>query len=343
MKRNILTVALLIGMISWSCSRIESPHGLKQSIEKSSSDINSAITKISGSIGYQLLSSAVDITKSDDGYSDSITLDLVSGIYEYDPDSVWHNNHFHPYKLFKKTGTSDRMIVSLPERMVFHPKYLYNHNESDAVLTNNFTISASDYHLFYDWWKNVDYRLSADLTLDSEDAGSIDISAVTNYYKSQSYSSNYIFPEGYAISAERQTGDTTISSFALSEDDNILLKESVIFIWKEHHKHEKQYILTIGNVDIKRTKGVDSIEVYLDGVLQQEAAAYITDDDETSGSICHKRDILLTFDDGTTAKISEMIDPAITTIRTLVDSLQNMYFAKHIVDYIAMSIYYFDS
>jgi len=342
MKRNIVFIVLFIGLISWSCSKIESPRGLKKAIEANVSDINTAIIKISQTNGYKLLSSGGDLTKSDDEFSDSINLNLVAGIYDYQPDSIWNNYHFHPYKLFKKTGTSDKMIVNLPERMVFHPKYLYNNKPSDSVLTNNFTISASDYHLYYNWWKNLDYKLAADLTLDSEDAGSLDISAVTNSYNSQSYSSNYTFTEGYNISVEHQTGDTTVSSFTLSEDDDILLKEAVIFIWKDYHKKEKQYILTIGNVDIRRVKGVDSIEVYLDGVLQQEAAAYITDDADASGSICHKRDILLTFDDGTTAKVSEMIDPAISALRTLVDSLHNMYFARNIVDYIALSIYYFN-
>jgi hypothetical protein len=75
-------------------------------------------------------------------------------------------------------------------------------------------------------------------------------------------------------------------------------------------------------------------------VLQKEAAAFITDDSDTTGTICHKRDVLLTFDDGTTAKLSKMINPALTSLRTLIDSLHSMYFAKNIVDYIAVSIYY---
>ena len=342
MKRSIVVIALLIGLFSWNCSRIESYLGLKQSIEKGTYEINSAISKISGSNAYKLLLSSGDLTKSDDGFRDSITLDLIAGIYEYQPDSILCNHRFHPYRLFNKTGDSEKMIVNLPQRMIIHPKYLHNYNPSDSVMTNNFTISASEYHLYYNWWKKLDYRLTADLTLDSEDAGSLDIAAVSNSFKNQSYSSKYTFTEGYNISVERQTGDTTVSSFALSQDEDILLKETVIFIWKDYHKKEEQYILTVGNIDIKRVRGVDSIEVYLDGVLQKEPAAFIIDNSDTTGSICHKRDILLTFDDGTTAKISEMIDPALSALRSLVDSLHNMYFAKNIVNYIAVSIYYFD-
>ena len=74
--------------------------------------------------------------------------------------------------------------------------------------------------------------------------------------------------------------------------------------------------------------------------FSKHAAEIITDDSDTTGSVCHKRDILLTFDDGTTAKLSELMAPVKEQLKTLRESLHNMYFAKHIVDYIAFSIYY---
>jgi hypothetical protein len=98
--------------------------------------------------------------------------------------------------------------------------------------------------------------------------------------------------------------------------------------------------LSIGNIDIKRSTGVDSIQVFLNGVLQKKAAVKIIDDSNTTGSICHKRDIQLTFDDGTTENLSTLMEPAREILKTLVNSLGEMYFSKHIVDYIAMSIYY---
>ena len=101
-------------------------------------------------------------------------------------------------------------------------------------------------------------------------------------------------------------------------------------------------ILIIGDVEIKKSTGIDSIQVFLNGVLQQNAAKIITDDSDTAGSVCHKRDILLTFDDGTTSKLSDLIDPVREQLKTLRESLHSMYFAKHIVDYIALSIYFDD-
>ena len=117
------------------------------------------------------------------------------------------------------------------------------------------------------------------------------------------------------------------------------MKETTIRIWRDYHNKEKQYILSVGNVDIVRSSGIDSIQVFLDGVLQQTAGAKITDPD-TEGSICHHRDILLTFDDGTTTNLSDLIQPAKETLGTLVDSMHSMRFAKNVVDYIAISIYY---
>ena len=340
MKRNIFVLSVVAGLISWSCSKVESNLGLKQSFEKSVADINNAITRISETKGYQLITLSGDPAKYGDSFNDSITLGLIAGIYDYQPDPIPRDHFYYPYRLFKKTGTSDILIVNLPERMIFHPKYLHYYNPGDSVPENNFKISASDYHLYYTRWNSFDYKLTAGFNLDGTDAGSLDVNSTANSYMDRSSSSKFTFTEGYSIATEWQTGDTTVSSFELLKDDNVLLKETRVFIWNTYHKGERQYTITIGNVDIVRMTGMDSIQVFLDGVLQKEAAAFITDTSDSTATICHKRDILLTFDDGTTAKLSELIDPALTKLRTLIDSLHSMYFAKNIVDYIAFSIYY---
>jgi len=348
MKRNILIISIVFGLIAWSCSKVDTQQsqlpGLKQSIEKSTADINTAISIISQTKGYQLLSLSVDpAAKGLDAvsFNDSITLGLIAGIYDYKPDTIFMMHHFaYPFRLFKKTGTSTEMIVNLPQKLIFHPRYLHNFNKSDSVLKNDFTITASDYHLYYNSWNNLDYKLSAGLTLNSVDLGSFDITSVSNTYKNQSNSSKYTFTDGYNISTAWQTGDTTTLSFALLKENNTLLKETTLFVGNNFHKFEKQYILTIGNVDIKRGTGIDSIQVYLNGVLQKTAGAKITYSADSTGSITNKRDILLTFDDGTTAKLSTLIGPALKQLKTLVSSLHNMYFAENIVDYIALSIYY---
>jgi hypothetical protein len=343
MKRKIIAVVVVIGLVALSCSKDETGNrGLKQSVEKGVADISHAVTRISETKGYQLLSLNEGASKSDYTFNDTINLGMVSGIYDFQPDTVLRYNHFCQYRLFKKTGESDNMIVNMPEAFVLHPKHLHFYEPVDTVYPNNFTITATDYHLYYNWWHNYEYKLTAGLTLNNENAGSMDVSSSSGSFHSNSYASKFTFGDGYNIAALWQNGDTAKSSFSLSKENDTLFKESNTFIWNGHHKSEKQYDLTIGAVELKKTTGIDSIQVFVGGVLQQNAAEIITDDSDTTGSVCQKRDILLTYDDGTTSKLSDLIDPVREQLNTLRESLQNMYFAKHIVDYIAFSIYYED-
>ena len=219
------------------------------------------------------------------------------------------------------------MIVNLPQRLIFHPRYLHSFIKPDSILKNDFTITASDYHLYFNSWNSLDYKLTAGLTLNSADLGSFDISTASTSFKNQSNSSKYTFTGGYGISTAWQSGDTSKSSFTLLKDNNALLMETTLYVWKSFHKIEKQYDLTIGNVEIKRGFGIDSIQVYMNGVLQKKAGAKITDSADPTGTICNKRDILLTFDDGTTTSLSTLIGLPLTQLKTLVSSLHDMYFA----------------
>lgn len=346
MKKQIVLVTVAAALLAWGCTKTEPVFTLKQSFEKGVADVNNAVSSISATKGYALMTVTNDpvttgmALNTTTSYRDSITLKLVAGVYDFQPSPLMWNRMFFPHRLFKKTGTSNMLIVNLPEKLAFQPRYMHHLNFADSLLTNNFTISASDYHLYYNWWNNFDYKLTADFTLDSNPLGSLDVSTTAATYHNTAYSAGYTFTDGYTITTAWNTGDTSETSFTLKKDNDILLKETREFIRTDHHAGERQYTLTIGNVDIKKMTGVDSIQVYLNGVLQKKAAAYITDTSDTTGTIFHKRDILLTFDDGTTAKLSEMIDPALTALRNLVDSLRSMNFAKNIVDYIALSIYY---
>jgi len=341
-------ISIVFGMIVWSCSKVDTqttPVSLRQSLDKNVTDINTALSKISATKGYQILSISSDpsarLNLPGTTFKDSITLALVAGIYDYQFDTVPMYHRFElPYRLFKKTGASSLMIVNLPQRMIFHPWYLHSFIKPDSILKNDFTITASNYHFYYNWWNNLDYRLTAGLKLKGADLGSFDISAVSTTYKDQVKSSKYTFTDGYSISTSWQSGDTSKSTFALYKDTNPLLLEKTLFAGTGFHKRERQYDLIIGNVEIRRGLGIDSIQVFQDGVLQKKAGAKITDSTDSNGSIFGKRDILLTFDDGTTAKLSTLISPALTQLKTLFTSLHDMYFAENIVDYIAVNIYF---
>jgi hypothetical protein len=342
MKKSITVTAALIAVLSWQCSKVDQPLSLKESVEQNASRINTAFDKIADSKGYQLLSVTEDGTKTDgiDGFRDSIDLELIAGIYDFKPGTDKLRNLYFPLRLFMKTDDNDKLIVNMPEKLAYHPRYLHFCDRADSVLTNNFTITATDYHFYYNRWNNSDYKLVADFTLDREDIGSLDIYSAWKSAIAGKESKNFTFPEGYTIVKSSESGDTAKLVFALAQDEVTLLKETLMFTGEGFKRSEKQYILSIGNVDIKRKTGIDSIQVFLDGVLQEKAGAKIMDNEDYNSSICHKRDILLTFDDGTTASLSDLISPAMRTLRDLSKSLEEMYFSKHIVDYVAFSIYF---
>jgi hypothetical protein len=349
MKRNILQIAIVLGVIAWGCTKVDTPTqplGLKQSIEKNISDINTAINTISANKGYQILSlnsslNAKDMEMGPFMLRDSINLATVAGIYNYQPDTIrlFHNMAF-PFRLFKKVGTSNNLIVNLPQKLIFHPYYLHSFIKSDSVLNNDFTISATDYHFYHTSWNSIDYKLTADLTLKAVDLGGFDISNVSHGYHSQTNSSTYNFTGGYSISTSWQSGDTSKFTFSFLKDKNPLLLETSLFTENTMKKREKQYDLTIGNIEIKRGFGIDSIQVFQDGVLQKKAGVKITDSADTTGTIFKNRDIMLTFDDGTTTKLSTLLGPPLKQLKTIVSSLHDMFFAENIVDYIAMNIYF---
>jgi hypothetical protein len=344
MKRIVIVITALVGIAGISCTRMDTvqPTNLKSSLEKNVATVNTAISQIQASDAYKLIASAGATEKCYDSHSDSITLDLISGIYTYLPDTTHYCRHSNDFKLFKKTGESDSLIVHLPASLAFNPSSLVSYSSHYRKLNSDFTIIATDYHCYYNFLGNLDYKLYAGFFLGPSDLGTLSVLENVNNWKDQYYSSEYNFTEGYSISTLLKVGDTVTREFALRDETDTLLRETMLFIPNGTCHAEKQYTLSIGNIDIKKTSGIDSIQVFLDGVLQQNAAAVIVDSTGTDdGSICyHHRDILITFDDGTTVKLSELLDPVLDQLGEIVDSLRSMSFAKHVIDYIAFNVYY---
>jgi hypothetical protein len=345
MKRNLVALGLIVSMTIWSCSKIESPQTFKQALEKNASDINTAISSISESAGYKVLTSdatpvAKDLTV---GYKDSISLAKIAGIYDYQFDTVpMYHNFDHPFRLFKRTGSSEMLIVNLPNTLIFHPRYMQYLSMKDSVLKNDFTITASQYHLFYTPWNSLDYELKAGLKLQTKDLGNLEVTATATSFANQMYSSSYTFTDGYSVATKWQNGDTSKTTFVIMKDNSTLLKETTMntSAGMMMHHGEKQYDLTIGNIEIKRGFGVDSIQVFMDGVLQKKAGAKIHDSDMSLGSIVGHRDIQLTFDDGTTTTLSSLIGSNLTDLKTLISSLHDMHFSEKVVNYIAFDIFW---
>lgn len=339
MKRTFILLVTVAGMLFWQCSRTTNDASLKSSVDESVAKINKAMAVISETKGYQLMTTS-DLTKSGDSFSDSIDLELVAGIYDFMPDTFECRHFMMPFWRFTKTAESEMMVLHLPQSLVFHPRLLHDAIPPDTVAENDFTITASEYHFYYSFLNRYDYRLAAGFALKDEDLGMLEVTSSGAIFSDRSYSSEYTFTDDYSLLVSYERGDTAISSFTLNEGDNILLGEETSFIWKDFHQKERKYTLTIGDIEIVRGSEIDSIQVFLNGVQQTTAGAIINDDEDSDGSVCHHRDILLTFDDGTTARLSELIGPALDTLKTLVDPMREMYFAKHIIDHLAFTIYY---
>jgi hypothetical protein len=162
-------------------------------------------------------------------------------------------------------------------------------------------------------------------------------------HRGRHYASQYTFAGGYIAKYKFDSGDTTVYSFALMEGTATLYGEKRITIKNDTARfgREHQYILTIGNVDIIRNPASHSVKIAVNGVVQPNAVVTVVDrEDEQEASCMHKREIKITFEDGTSATISELIDDSVEDIRTIFRSLHQVYFAASVVDWIAYDIYY---
>ena len=81
--------------------------------------------------------------------------------------------------------------------------------------------------------------------------------------------------------------------------------------------------------------------IAVDGVVQTGAVVEIVDkESDSEASVCKKREVQITFEDGTVTTIGKLIGNSVENIKTLYTSLHEVYFAAYIVDWIAYDIYY---
>jgi len=213
---------------------------------------------------------------------------------------------------------------------------------SDSTQTNNFTMSVTNYYNNYNSYRDYDYVNVADISIDKVKAGSLNIKSLVNPTTGTQYASSFAFSNGYTAKYAYASGDTTVSSFAIVKASTTLFEEKLLTIKTDTARfgRESQYILTIGDVKLVRNSNHTS-QVYVKNVLQPKAVVAMVDvAPTTEPSICHKREIQITFEDGTVATISSLISKSITDITTLFTSLHDVYFAAYVVDWIGYDIYY---
>ncbi|MCX6326963.1 MAG: hypothetical protein NT144_10010 [Bacteroidia bacterium] len=347
---RIILVTAFLSALLWSCAKndgIVNSLSLKSAINQSALNLNTAMDAISSSKAYSILTVTDGTQKSasttDSNYRVYITLDTVKGVYDYKPVPKTDRWGLSLIRYFNKASDNSKMIVRMPLKKVVNPRYLREYVPSDSLLTNNFSIAVSGYHNNYNSYHDFDYILASEISVDNVLAGNLNI----NYFVSPTlgikYASQYAFSSSYTADYKYESGDTTVSSFTITGDNKVLYEEKLLTVKIDTGRfgREHQYILTIGDVQIIRKSGTKAVEVYVNGLLQPDAVVAIVDKvADPEASVCKKRDIQITFEDGTTSTVSALIGNSIENIKTLFDSLHSVYFAAYVVDWIAYDIYY---
>ncbi len=348
-KVRIILFTMLLSAMLWSCTKNGNVDNLslKESINQSALKLNNAMAYISSSKAYSILTvndgTAKSASVSVPVYKVYIPLDSIKGIYDYHPVTGKDKWGMSLMRYFTKTADNSKMIVRMPLEKVMKPRSLREYVEAESSLTNNFSISVSDYHNNYNSYHDFDYLLASEIGIDNTVAGNLNIKYVVSPTAGIDYASQYAFSGSYTADYKYESGDIAVSSFTITGSNKVLYEEKRLTIKNETARfgREHQYILTIGNVQIVRKSETKEIAISVNGVLQPGAVVKIVDKEEDpEASVCKKRDIEITFEDGTTSTVSELIGKSVENIKTLFDSLHQVYFAAYIVDWIAYDIYY---
>lgn len=329
------------------CSKVEnSDRSLKEAMSAGAAELGTAMEAISSTDAFKLFTLSAGDVKSDASAADYkvyIPLEKISGVYEYSPASTTDRWGISLIRFFKRTADNSSMIVKMPLKKVEQPRLLRLMQQTDSDLANNFEIAVSEYYNNYNGFHDFDYLLNSEITIDQEKAGKLYIKSFLSPDEGRKYDSHYEFANGYTAGYSYESADSAVYSFAVSKDKDTLYSEKRIAVKSDSSpfRREHYYILTVGDVKIVKKLADKTTEIYVNNVLQTNAKVEIVDaEQDDDASVCRKRDLLITFDDGSTANLSALISDSVENIRSLFSSLREVYFAAYVVDWIAYDIYY---
>jgi hypothetical protein len=361
MKTKSFFLSLLVlGFLALSCSKqntltnSNSAVSLKSSITSGVQDLSTAMAAITTSTGYQVVTGPTDLaTKSTvisplDTTTHSILLTNIAGVYDYKATTIKRGSSL-VLQFFTKTATSTQAIFRMPEEKVKASRSLLQYRPSDTLLVNNYTISLSDYQYRFALGNGWDYKMASTINIKNADAGTLKIQSSNSPTLGYKYASEYLFTNGYQTKFNYTSGDTANSTYSISNGTKTLYEEKYIAIRSktDPRYRETTFSLQIGEVLIERELGpgytLDSAKVYVSGVLQLKSKVEFVDKASTSTTDnCisnQKRELKITFDDGTSSTFSELAGSVITDITTLFAAIRQGSFATRIIDWIAWDIY----
>ena len=357
---------VLLSMVAWSCTSegdLASSKSLKTSINASAQSLTTAMNTITSSAGYKLLSSSGNMSGSMGVLGNfqpfdttSVTFGLadVAGVWDYKAALNYRKHYLSLNKFFQKstTETSTDFILRLPESKIKNPMDLLFYSPKDTTLTNNYVVDVSKYNRWFQQYRPgsywFDYEMSSNIKISNTNVG--DLAIVTSNHEASGYKfvSSFAFANGYDASTTYTTGDTITSIYNIAKAGQTLYQEkyTAVKTSSTSRYREKQYDLTIGNVEIVRNAGpnsLDSAKVYVSGVLQTKSKVEIVTVTTTTAdesTITKKtRTIQITFDDGTTTTIKDLLGSTIDDIGSVFSTIREAYFATDIVDKVSYYIY----
>jgi len=358
--KSLYLAVLMLGLLSWSCSNKDglntslNTESLKTSINNGVQELTTAMNAISSSAGYQVLTGPADLTTKSavlspfDTITHSIFLADIAGVYDYKakliakgPGSIM--------RFFNKTAENAQMIVRLPEEKVKASKSLLRYSPADTLLTNNYVVTLSEYQYNFNWFVSYDYKMASSIKIKDVEAGLLKIQSSNSKANGYHFTSEFVFPNGYITKCKYTSGDTATSVYAISNGAKTLYEEKYTAIKNssDMRHRETEFSLTIGNVLIVRKlnpgqASLDSAKVYVAGVLQLKSKVELVDKTTDTTDKCisnKKRELKITFDDGTTSTFTELAGTVVTDISTLFASMRQVYFATGIIDWIAWDVY----
>lgn len=366
MKRNMLAIGTLLffvtALFSCSDSSDNSPENdltLEQSLTEKTTTLGTAVSEITNSKGYEILTLSDSDTKTtsedqeeDTKFSATITLDDIKGIYEYSAtisdDSTELKTAYN--NRFEKTGDSDSFVVKLPKEKATSPLSLYLEEEGDSALVNDFVITTTQYNYSFTNGYEFDYLLNSSIEVEGEAAGELFVDWSISEDLNYEYESKYTFTSDYSVGIEFQYGDTIQYAYNLKEGDDILFKEALSYYkGDEENARFYEYSLTIGLIEIVKSSNSDSYLVYRDGVLEEGAIVEVVSDtnesDDDAHVFCRKGlDLQITFADESVVILSELLgDDTLDKMTEIFGSMYDMYFVNHVINKVAHQAYYMNS
>lgn len=354
MRKNLfLSTLATVALVGWSCT--SGPESsLQTSLDNNAATLSTALNNITSSTSYQVLATpsvsgsaaAAAYAPAVDSTYTTINLADIAGEYEFNKAKTYRKFKQPITVFFTKVADNAKMIVRLPVEKLRKPNTLFLYNPSDTLLTNNYVYTLGKYYYSYNRSLGWNYDMASTINIDGTDAGALDIQSSNSSAAGYKFASGFDFGNGYSIKTQYTTGDTAVSVYSVYQGSTALYQETHTAIKSSGRHREREYTLTIGNVSIVRKAGpnsLDSAKVYVGGVLQASAKVELVDlssSDNTDVSIVSKkREIKITFDDGTSKTVSELLGTSITTIRELFATLRQSYYATSIVDRIAVTVY----